>query len=76
MKNHKLKKKSFFENIYENGKKIINIEDIEIKKQKLDQHERPFSIKNIDINKTVLSNKVSFGKRNLNISLATKILKN
>ena len=76
MKNHKLKKKFFFENIYENGKKIINIEDIEIKKQKFDQHKRPFSIKNIDINKTVLSNKVSFRKRNLNISLAIKILKN
>ena len=76
MKNHKLKKNFFFENIYENGKKFINIEDIEIKKQKFDQHKRPFSIKNIDINKTVLSNKVSFGKRNLNISLAAKILKN
>ena len=36
--------------------------DIEIQKQKFHQYERPLSIKNIDINKIVVSNKVSFGK--------------
>ena len=30
-------------------------------KQKFYQHKRPISIKNIDINKIVVSNKVSFG---------------
>ena len=45
------------------------------KKQKFHQHKRRSSIKNIDINKTVVSNKVSFDKKDLNIVLATKIIK-
>ena len=44
-------------------KTIIKFGDIEIKKQKLHQHERPISIKNIDINKIVVSNNISFGKK-------------
>ena len=32
-------------------------------------------MKNIDINKIAVSNKVSFGEKGLNISLATKLLK-
>ena len=43
-------------------KTIIKFGDIEIGKQKFHQHKRPISIKNIDINKIVVSNKVSFGK--------------
>ena len=54
---------------------IINFSDIEIEKQKFHQHKRPISIKIIDINKIVVSNKVSFGKKDLNISLGTKMLK-
>ena len=42
---------------------IIKFGDIEIKKQKFHQHKRPVSIKNVDINKIVVSNKVSFGKK-------------
>ena len=45
------------------GKTIIKFDDIEIKKQKFHQHKRPVSIKNVDINKIVVSNKVSFGKK-------------
>ena len=44
-------------------KTIIKFVDIEIKKQKYHQHKRPILIKNIDINKTVVSNKISFGKK-------------
>ena len=44
-------------------KTIIKFGDIEIEKQKFHQHKRPISIKNIDINKIVVSNKVSFGKK-------------
>ena len=44
---------------------IIKFGDIEIKKQKFHQNKRPISIKNIDINKMVLSIKVSFGKERL-----------
>ena len=44
------------------GKKITKFGDIEIKKQKFQQNKRPVSMKNIDINKMVVSNKVSFNK--------------
>ena len=43
--------------------KIITFADIEIQKQKFHQHNGPISIKNIDINKIVVPNKVSFGKK-------------
>ena len=43
--------------------KIIKFGDIEIQKQKSLQHKRPISIKNIDINKIVVSNKVCYGKK-------------
>ena len=39
--------------------------DIEIQKQKFHQHKEPISIKNVDINKIVLFNKVSLVKKNL-----------
>ena len=45
-------------------KTIIKLKDIEIKKEKFQQHKRLISIKkNININKIVLSNKVSFGQK-------------
>ena len=43
-------------------KTIIKICATESKK-KLYQHKKPISIKNIDMNKRVVSNKVSFGKK-------------
>ena len=43
--------------------KTIKFGDIEIQKQKYHQHKELISIKNIDINKIVVSNKVSFGKK-------------
>ena len=48
---------------YIKTEKIIKFGDIEIQKQKFDQHKAPSSIKNIDINKIAVSNKVSFGKK-------------
>ena len=56
-------------------KSVINFNDIEIenKKKKIYQHKIPISIKNIDINKTVVSNKASFGKTVLKISSTIKI---
>ena len=56
-------------------KTITKFGDIEIQKQKFHQRKGPISIKNIDINKIVVSNKIYFGKKDLNISLATKMLK-
>ena len=43
-------------------KAIIKFGVIEIEKQKLHQHKRPILIKTVDINKIVVSNKVSFCK--------------
>ena len=45
------------------GKIIGKLGYIEIVKQKFHQHKRFVSIKNIDINKIVVANKASFGKK-------------
>ena len=42
-------------------KTIIKFGDIEIQKQKFLQHKGLISIKNVDIDKIVVSNKVPFG---------------
>ena len=42
---------------------VIKSGDIAIKKQEFYQYKIPISIKNIDINKKVVSNKVCFGKK-------------
>ena len=42
--------------------KSIKFGDTKIKKQQFRQHKEPISIKNIDIDKMTVSNKVSFGK--------------
>ena len=44
-------------------KTIIKFGDTEIEKQKFHQHKGPISIKNIDINKIVVSSQVPFGKK-------------
>ena len=44
-------------------KTTIKFGDIKIEKQKFHQHKILISIKNIDINEIVLSNKISFGKK-------------
>ena len=43
--------------------KIIKFSDIEIEKQTFYQYKKSISIKNIDVNKIVVSNKVSFCKK-------------
>ena len=48
-------------------KKIVKFDDTEIEKHKVHQHKSPISINKMDINKLVVSNKVSFGKKILNI---------
>ena len=53
-------------------KTIIKLGDIEIEKEKFRQHKKPISIKNIDINKTVVSNKVSFGKKGFKYFISYK----
>ena len=46
-------------------KAIIKFCDIEIKKWKFHQHKGPISMKNVDIDKIVVSNKVPFGKKRI-----------
>ena len=53
----------FFWNYWEMGKAIIKLGSIEIEKQNFYQHKGTISIKNIDSNKIVVSNKVSFVKK-------------
>ena len=62
-------------NVYVKMEKTIKkFGDIEIKKQKFQQHKRLISINNIDIIKIVISNKVSFSKKGF--KYFTKMLRN
>ena len=45
-------------------KTVTKYGDIKIKKQKFQQYKRPILTTNIDINKVVVSNKISFCKNN------------
>ena len=40
-----------------------NFDGIKIPKQKFYQHQKPIPIENVDTNKTVVSNRVYFGKK-------------
>ena len=42
---------------------IINFSDSKMQKQKCHQHKGPISIKNVDIDKVIVPNKVPFGKK-------------
>ena len=44
-------------------KTVTKLGNIEMEKQIFHQHKRPISIKDININKIVISNKVSFSKK-------------
>ena len=56
-------------------KTITKFGDIEIKKQKFHQNKRPISIQNTDINKIVVSNKISFVKKGFRYFIGYKYLK-
>ena len=44
------------------NKKIMKFDDTQIEKYKFQQYKSPFLMDNIDVNKIVLSNKISFGR--------------
>ena len=46
-------------------KTIIKFDDVKIPKQKFYQHKRPISIKNVDIDKIVVSNKAKKKKKKI-----------
>ena len=54
-------------------KTIIKFDDTEIQKRKFDKHITHFN-KNVNINKIVVSNKVSFGKRGFKYFIGCKDL--
>ena len=62
MENYKFKKYIFL-NANIKMEEIIKFGDIEIEKQKFHQYKEPILIKNRDINKIIVSNEVSFGKK-------------
>ena len=53
-------------------KAIIKFGDTEFEKQKFCQYKKPVSITNIDINKILVFNKVSFGKKGFKFFLGYK----
>ena len=54
----------------------IRFGETEIEKRKSHCHKNPILIDVVDINEIIVSNKVSFHKKVLNILLITKIAKN
>ena len=55
---------------------MIQFNDTEIEKQNFHQDKSLISISNIDINKIVVSNKVSCGKKGFKCFFVTKMIKN
>ena len=55
--------------------KIIKFDNAEIEKHKFHQYKGPFLIYNIDINNTVVSNKVSFGGKDFKYFIGQKDVK-
>ena len=50
---------------YKNGKKKLTFGDIEIEKNKFDHHKSPIFLKDVYMEKVFVSNKISFGEKNL-----------
>ena len=72
MENYRLKKYNFFWRHIEKWEKNFEILRYWNRKTEIHQHKRPISVKNIDINKMVLSNKVSFGKKGMKYFIGWK----
>ena len=45
------------------GKEILTFGDVEIKKIKFYRHKSPIFLKDVDIEKVLVSNKISFGEK-------------
>ena len=56
-------------------RKIIKFDDNEIEKYKLHQHKIPTSINSTDFHKIVVSNEISFGKRDFKFFIGYKDVK-
>ena len=49
------------------GKEILTFGDIEIEKNKFYRHKTPIFLKDVDIEKVIVSNKISLGEKKLQI---------
>ena len=56
------------------AKIILTFDDIETEKNKFYRHKRPTFKKDVDIEKVLISNKVSFGEKNISALLVTCIM--
>ena len=64
-----IKRNIFILNVY------VKFDDIKIPKQKFHQHKRIISVKNIEIDKIVVSSKALFVKKDSNILLVAKMIR-
>ena len=55
------------------GKEILTFGDIEIEKIKFYYHENLNFLKDVDIEKVLVSNEISFGKKTISTLLITRI---
>ena len=53
------------------GKEILTFEDIKIEKNKFYRHKTPIFMEDVDIEKVLVSSKISFGGKNINTLLVT-----
>ena len=56
------------------GKEIWTFGDIEVEKNKFYHNKTPIFSKNVDIDKVLACNKISFGEKTINTSLVTCIM--
>ena len=56
------------------GKEILTFEDFKIEKNKLCRHKTPIFMEDVDFEKVLVSNKISFGGKNINTLLVTCIM--
>ena len=56
------------------GKETLTFGDIEIKKNRFYRHKSPIFLKDVDIEKALVSNKVSAGEKNYKTLLVTCIM--
>ena len=72
--NYKLEKSEKKNPNIKRDDKIIKFDDIEIEELEFHQYKRPFSINNIDINKIVVSSKITFRRQDFKYFIGYKLL--
>ena len=55
-------------------KEILMFSNIEIEKSKFYHHNSPIYLKDVDMEKVLVSNKISFGEKSINTLLVTCII--